>query len=299
MRNTALPTALIVAATALAGATLLAKAPRADAPPHLLFSSNRDGGPKLYSIDLDFNNTQAFHATEGSESLASWSPDGKKISFCSSRSGNHDIWVMDADGTNVKQLTTDENPDYVSTWSPDSKRIAFTTERAGNPEIFVMNADGTDQHNITNNAEFDGDPAWSPNGKILFASKRNNDGFRLYTMDPDGANVQPWAGKQSGVGPVFPGWSKDGKKVAFGDEDGASVEIYIANADGSERKKLTSIGGLNTFPAWSPDGKQIALYHYDNLGASGKVHIVTVADGSQRELGEGGSFLSGRPLWKP
>lgn len=266
----------------------------------LLFSSNREGSPKLYLVDPDSGATQALHDPQGSESLAVWSPDGKQIAFCSSRSGNHDIFVMDADGANVKQLTTDPAPDYVSSWSPDGKKIAFTTERTGDPEIFLMNADGSGQVNLTNHPEFDGDPAWSPDGKtILFTTKRDGSGFRLYLMDPDGTNVRKLPVKQTGGGPVFASWSPNGDRIAYGDEDGAAVEIFICDANGANTKKLTTLGGINVFPAWSADGKRIAVEHWDTRGSTGSLWVVTVPDAVQTQLGAAGSFMSGRPSWKP
>jgi len=268
--------------------------------PKLLSTSNREGLPKLYLVDPDSGATKPLDEPHGSESLAAWSPDGKKIAFCSSRSGNHDIWVMDADGSNPKQLTTDPAEDYVSSWSPDGKKIAFTTLRTGDEEIFVMNADGSDQHNLTNNPGFDGDPAWSPDGKaILFTSTRDGEPFRLYLMDPDGKNVHRFPGKKSSAGPVFPAWLADGKRIAFSDEDGQAIEIFVCDADGSNVKKITGLGGVNTFAAWSPDGKRIAFVHYLERGGDGSLCVVSVADPVQTILGQAGSYMSGRPSWKP
>lgn len=269
----------------------------------LLSTSNRDGGPRLYAVDPDTGATQPFHPMlpqpGGSESLPAWSPDGRKIAFCSTRGGNHDIWVMDADGSNLRQLTTDPAPDYVSAWSPDGMKIAFTTLRTGDAEIFVMNADGSEQRNLTNHAEFDGDPAWSPDGQhILFTSRRSGD-FRLYLTDPAGSTVRLFPARNSGAGPVFAAWSPDGKQVAFGDADGAAIEIFICAADGTNTRKLTSLGGINTFPAWSPDGKRIALVHYDERDAKGSLWVVNVADAVQSHLGPASHFMSGRPAWKP
>src|ERR1044071_8083341 len=56
MRRSFAPAAFLTLSGVAAASLLMATAPRADAPPSFLFSSNRDGGPKLYSVDLDFNN---------------------------------------------------------------------------------------------------------------------------------------------------------------------------------------------------------------------------------------------------
>jgi Tol biopolymer transport system component len=40
------------------------------------------------------------------------------------------------------------------------------------------------------------------------------------------------------------------------------VEIWVANADGTQPVPLTSLGGINNdFPRWSADGHWIAFHH--------------------------------------
>src|SRR5687767_7168341 len=89
---------IVVGLCVVAGGTAVHRASGAAEVPTLLFTSNREGLPKLYLVDPNSGATQALHEPQGSESLPAWSPDGTRIAFCSSRSGNHDIWVMDADG---------------------------------------------------------------------------------------------------------------------------------------------------------------------------------------------------------
>src|SRR2546422_5263788 len=52
-----------------------------------------------------------------------------------------------------------------------------------------------------------------------------------------------------------PVWSPDGTRIAFesGREDGTS-DVYLMNADGSNRVQLTRGSTGNLLPAWSPDG---------------------------------------------
>jgi Tol biopolymer transport system component len=269
-------------------------------PDRLLFTSTREGRARLYLLRPDTGDVQPLPNVADRESLTAWSPDGKKIAFCSRKSGNGDIYVMDADGTNVRQLTTDPAEDLVSSWSPDGKKLAFTSRRNGDGEIYVMNADGSEQRNLTRNPAYDGDPAWSPDGKqILFVSNRSGAGLRLYVMDPEGENVRQLPAKESRAGPVFPAWSPDGKKIAYADGTAEGVELFTCDADGTNPKQLTRMGGINTFPAWSPDGKRIAFQHWDKAEEPGSLWIVNVADGVQSHLGHTGPFQLGRPAWKP
>ena len=94
--------------------------------------------------------------------------------------------------------------------------------------------------------------------------------------------------------------STDEKRIAFTVADPTNTgDIWVMNADGSGRKKLTSEPkGVQAFgPAWSPDGKRIAYSVAERLPADhAKVTFYVVdADGSNRR-----SFGPGLlPVWSP
>ena len=37
----------------------------------------------------------------------------------------------------------------------------------------------------------------------------------------------------------------------------SKVELYVMNADGSDSRQITAVGGANFGPSWTPDGKKI------------------------------------------
>ena len=43
-------------------------------------------------------------------------------------------------------------------------------------------------------------------------------------------------------------------KIAWTDKVGEALEVFTANADGSNAKQVTKLGGLNSYAAWAPDG---------------------------------------------
>ena len=55
-----------------------------------------------------------------------------------------------------------------------------------------------------------------------------------------------------------PAWSPDGKRIAFVSRRTGDEEIYVARADGSRVRRLTTIPGPDLSPAWSPDGRGLA-----------------------------------------
>jgi Tol biopolymer transport system component len=107
----------------------------------------------------------------------------------------------------------------------------------------------------------------------------------VWTIDADGTDL---ARLTHSPGPDFdPSWSPGGPKIAFRRERGGEPEIWVMNAEGTGRRRLTA--GLS--PAWSPDGSLIAF--------SGRAGLSVIRpDGTGRRTlphTEGGEY----PSWSP
>jgi uncharacterized repeat protein (TIGR01451 family) len=83
-------------------------------------------------------------------------------------------------------------------------------------------------------------------------------------------------------------------KIAFESEN----QIYVMNADGSGKVKLSGGEGLDRNPAWSPDGTKIAFERQPRGGGFPAI-VVMDADGTdQRILSPAGEFETD-PTWSP
>src|SRR5262249_5309169 len=53
--------------------------------------------------------------------------------------------------------------------------------------------------------------------------------------------------------------SPDGKRVAFGSDDGREANIWIYDLDGASSPRRLTFAGKNSFPIWSSDGGRVAF----------------------------------------
>jgi Tol biopolymer transport system component len=83
----------------------------------------------LAVVDADGSHFRRLTRTAAIESMAVWSPDGKRIAFASDRQvkGTQDlprggrafeIYTMSASGTRVRRITHNHVPDLYPTWQP-------------------------------------------------------------------------------------------------------------------------------------------------------------------------------------
>lgn len=187
-----------------------------------------------------------------------------KIAYSKPLNGQSEIYMMSPDGSNIDNITQHPGDDFAPALSPNNRNIVFTSDRDGERDIYKMNADGSLQTNLTNN---------------------------------DTANE------------FAPAWSPRGTKVAFvSDQDGngsnAKYEIYVMDADGSNRIRLTNNTALDAAPVFSPDGRKIA-FHSDNANGNTDIYVMDAADNDGDGNGDNPIRLTteaavdDNPAWSP
>lgn len=142
-----------------------------------------------------------------------------------------DIWTVGRDGTGLRRITNYGVYTAEGVVSPDGKRLVFTSLKDGDLDIYTMNVDGTDVKKLTSQIGYDGGPWWSPDGKQIV--------YRAYH-------------------PTDPVELKDYKDLlAQRIVRPSKMELWLMNADGSNQRQITQLGGANFGPSWTPDGKHI------------------------------------------
>jgi Tol biopolymer transport system component len=188
---------------------------------------------------------------QGKSTCAYFFPDGERILFSSTHLAGpecpprpdysrgyvwpvyagYDIFTARPDGSELKQLTDNGNYDAEATISPDGRRIVFTSMRDGDLEIYVMDADGRNVKRLTHELGYDGGAFFSLDGtKIVYRGH--------HPSDP--AEVEDYKAL-----------------LAQGLLRPTKLEIWVMDADGSNKRQVTSNGKANFAPFWHPDGKRI------------------------------------------
>ncbi len=236
----------------------------------LTFSSTRNSEhPSIYLQRVD--GTAVTQLTSGGcdDAHPVFSPDGTKIAFSSTRAGNWQIYMMDRDGRNSVQITSGPAQAIHPSFSPDGNRLVYCGlgGRSGQWELWTIDLK-TGERRMIGYGLF---PSWSPSrsgDRIAFqrARQRGSRWFSLWTIDLiDGEGRNPTEIAISANAAILaPAWSGDGKRLAFatvlqpgkgGERPRGQTDIWMIDADGSNRRRLTDGRGNNLMPFWSADNR--------------------------------------------
>ena len=163
-----------------------------------------------------------------------------------------DIFTADLEGNIQAQLTNEPGYDAEATVSPKGDKMVFTSMRTGDLELYTMNIDGTDVKQITTDLGYDGGAFFSPDGeKLIWRASRPK-------TDEEIKEYKDLLAE----GLVMP----------------TQMELYVANADGSDAKKITDLGQANWAPFFHPSGEKIifASNHKSERGFPFNLYMINI-----------------------
>ncbi|HSM92297.1 MAG TPA: Tol-Pal system beta propeller repeat protein TolB [Anaeromyxobacteraceae bacterium] len=174
-------------------------------------------------------------------------------------------------------------------------RIAAIRKTKEGRELVLFDVDGKRSQVLLSEKMLILMPSWRPDGKELLVTSYRNGRPELWTYRLADRSFR----KLVSVGSLTMGgtWSPDGSRIAFtASQSGGTTDVWVADADGGNARRLTRDPGDDLSPTWSPDGRRIAFV--SNRAGSPQIYVMN-ADGSDpRRLTFQGNYNQ-TPQWSP
>jgi len=229
---------------------------------HLVYQSLQPGYPdeQIFTMKADGSDKRLVSTGKGRCTCSYFTPDGKYIYFSSTHERNPGpqvpvdmskgyVWMVNPDfalyKVEAKPFTDKgrfEAPAYVplikkdayvaeTTIAPSGKYMTFTSDFEGDLEIYRSNLDGSNVQRLTNEIGYDGGPFVSWDSKKIV--------YRRQAVENDTQKAD-YLGllKEHLVRP-------------------SKLEIWVMDADGSNKHQVTNLQCASFAPFMHPDGKRI------------------------------------------
>ncbi len=230
-------------------------------------------GRTTCSYFLPGDSTFIYSSTHGSGDACPEKPDYSK-GYVWPIYSSYDIYISGLGGAEPRILNGSAGYDAEATVSPRGDRIIFTSSRDGDLELYSMKIDGSDVIRLTHETGYDGGAFYSPDGgKIVYRAHHPADS----------------AGRADFIALLGEGLVRP-----------SIMELFVMNADGSDKRQLTNFQAASFAPYFHPDGKQIVFASNvkDPKGRNFDIFLINI-DGTGLQQVTFNDTFDGFPVFTP
>lgn len=195
-----------------------------------------------------------------------------------------DILVADPATGRTTDLVVGDTIDTAPWFSRDGSRLFFVRTGDQGDALMVASADGSGVRELVPAGELGDDVETSPTGDRVVVSSNHPDTQVVKVVAvADGSVTSLEINASAGPARWRPGHEQ--LVLAGGCYDVCSG-LWLVDADGSESRRLPTLGSIVNSPALSPDGRYVVYTTWDpdEAGGAGLIHVLDIDSGEDREL---------------
>jgi TolB protein len=175
-------------------------------------------------------------------------------------------------------------------------KIAFAVEGGyGKSEVYVADFDGHSPQPVTRDNSLAAAPCWVPGRFAVYydSYKLGNPAIFSHDLSTGARRTVAWYGGSS----ISPAVSPNGRKVAMILSKDGWTDLYVADADGSNIKRLTKSPEDESSPCWSPDSEWIC--YATKIKERRALCKISASGGSAQRIPTSGVPNPTEPDWSP
>jgi TolB protein len=162
--------------------------------------------------------------------------------------------------------------------------VIFSSKRTGTWQLWQVPAEGGRPTRLRTNACEESQADLSPDAKAL-AFLSNCDGPQsLWLMNLADATLRLLVRHRKRTVLGNPHWNRDGRRIVFSSNHEIGHQIYVADVESGDVRRLSGLLSGGCEPRFSPDGSKVVHVSRGHRGSTSRLIETDLATGAQKAL---------------